>query len=70
MGWVGNVFLIIGLWLVGDKARKAFIFSVIGESIWIYYAMDKKMYDLAFICVIFALLALRNWIKWGKEQAE
>ena len=69
MGWVGNIFLITGLWLVGDKKRIAFVFSVIGETIWIVYSLKKEMYDLAFICVIFALLAVRSWFKWGKEQA-
>jgi len=67
MGWVGNVFLVLGLWLVGDKKRSAFIFSCIGETIWVFHALSRQMYDLAFICVIFALLAIRSWFKWGKE---
>lgn len=68
LGWTGNVFIIIGLWLVGNKARKAFIFSLIGEAIWVVYSLNKNLYDLAFICAIFAALALRNWFAWGKSN--
>jgi len=66
MGWVGNIFIVIGLWLVGNKNRTAFIFTVIGESIWVAYAFTKGLYDLAFICIVFAVLAARNWYKWGQ----
>lgn len=68
MGWVGNIFLVIGIWLVGYKNRKAFIFSVLGESIWLAYSIKREMYDLAFICVIFGGLAIRNWYLWGKKE--
>ena len=65
LDWVGNIFLILGMWLVGDKAREAFIFAFIGEFLWVYYAWKKKEWALVFICVIFALLAARNWFIWG-----
>ena len=67
MGWVGNVLIVVGLWLVGDKKRSAFVFTTFGESVWGVYALYKHMYDLAFICAVFALLALRNWFKWAKD---
>lgn len=64
-GWLGNIFIVIGLWFVGDRKRSAFIFTIIGELIWAGYAMHLGMWDLAIICLVFALLALRNWFKWG-----
>lgn len=69
VGWIGNIFIIIGLWKAGDKSRNAFIFSVIGEVIWVAYALYCNMYDLAFVCVIFGLIAVRNFLKWRKEKA-
>jgi len=66
MGWFANILLILGLWLVGDKKRIAFMFTFVGESIWTIYSIIIGMYDLAFICFVFAFLAIRNWIKWGK----
>ncbi len=66
MGWIGNIFIIIGLWLAGDKNKIAFLFSVVGELIWCGYSLYIKMYDLAFVCAVFAAIALRNYIKWQK----
>ncbi len=68
MGWLGNIFIVIGIWLVGDKKRSAFIFSIIGESVWTVYALQRGMYDLAAICGVFAALAIRNWFKWGSSE--
>lgn len=32
--WVGDVFILLGLWGIGNKQRKAFIASVLGECCW------------------------------------
>jgi hypothetical protein len=66
LAWVGNFFIVLGLWQIGNKKRYAFILSLLGESAWVGYAMVIRMYSLAFICLIFAVLALRNYIKWGE----
>jgi len=64
LGWAGNVLILIGMWLVGEKKRVCFLWTLVGESIWAGYALWLKMYDLSFICVIFALMAILNWRKW------
>ncbi len=69
MGWFANVFIIVGLWMAGNKAKWAFLFTIIGETIWCGYSIYIKMYDLAFVCGIFAILAFRNLIKWANEKA-
>jgi hypothetical protein len=66
LGWIGNVLIVIGLWKIGDKWRHAFLFSIVGEIIWIIKSLYFKQYDLAFICVIFAALSARSWYKWNK----
>ena len=66
MGWIGNIFIVIGLWTAGNKWKYAFIFSAIGETIWTIYAFRIGMIDLAVVCIIFALIAIRNIFKWNK----
>ena len=66
MGWIGNIFIVIGLWYIGNKKRWAFVFSMIGEAVWVVYAMTIGLYDLAAICVVFFALAARNYYEWGK----
>jgi hypothetical protein len=67
IGWFANIFIVIGLWFVGNKRRSAFLFTVAGELLWTGYATYRQMWDLALICAVFAGLAARNWVLWGKK---
>jgi len=53
---------------MGNKKRSAFVASLVGESLWIVYAAHAHLWSLAFICSVFALIAARNWFKWGSEN--
>lgn len=64
LGWFGNVFIVAGLWGIGNKRRGAFIFSVIGEGAWIIKSLVAHQYDLAVICCVFFALAIRSYFKW------
>ncbi len=68
MGWVANIFICIGLWKQGSKIATAYVFTIIGEAIWCIYSLYSKQYDLAFICVIFCVLAARNLWKWRNDS--
>ena len=67
MDWIGNILIIVGLWSAGNKWKYAFMFSLIGEVIWVIYAIQIKLWSLAFVCSVFALIAARNLIKWHNE---
>lgn len=71
LGWVGNFFLCWGIWEIGNKRRRAHLITVVGEACWIVKSLMPGTWlpDLAFICAIFLLLALRCWFKWAGEQA-
>jgi hypothetical protein len=70
LGWFGNIFLVLGLYLIGFKWRPAFLFSVVGEAVWITLAIQRHQYDLAFMCVVFGVMAIRNFIKWGSARGQ
>ena len=65
LGWIGNAFIVAGLWGIGNKTRSAFVLSVIGESFWIANAYLRQDWALATICVVFAAMAVRSYIKWA-----
>jgi hypothetical protein len=65
LGWIGNIFIVYGLWGIGNKQRTAFIASMIGEALWIVNASIKSDWALASICVVFFVMALRSFILWG-----
>lgn len=66
MTWVGNAFLIIGLLLIGSKKRAAFVWTFIGEAIWLVCSLAERRADMAFICFVFGVLAAINWVRWGR----
>ena len=68
LGWIGNVFIVVGLWKIGNRVRAAFLFSIVGESAWTANALLREApdYALAFICCVFNIMAMRAWWKWGQ----
>lgn len=66
LGWLGNIFIVVGIWRVGNRQRNAFFFSIVGEIAWIIKSLYLGQYDLAVICGVFALLAVRSYVKWGR----
>lgn len=68
MTWVGNAFLILGLVMTGGKRRFGWLFTVVGEVIWLVCSLAEARADMAFICLVFGVLAAVNWWRWGKQQ--
>lgn len=65
LGWIGNIFIIGGLWSVGNKNRDGFLLSIIGEAAYILRSVRVHDWSLAFVCVIFLAMAVRGYIKWA-----
>lgn len=66
--WVGNVLIVAGLYGVGNHNRKAFLFSIAGEGFWIAASYQGHNWALLSICIVFLLMALRGYVKWGQEE--
>lgn len=66
LGWIGNVFIVYGLWGVGNKQRNAFLASMVGEALWIANAYLRSDWALASICVVFFGMAARAYYKWAE----
>ena len=66
-GWAANAVLFSGLWFVGNRLWWAFLLTIVGEVVWVVIAVNRHQYDLAAICAVFALLALRNLLKWRAQ---
>lgn len=65
LGWIGNVFIVGGLYGVANKRRNAFISSMLGESFWIANATLRHDPALVSICIVFLGMAVYGYFKWG-----
>lgn len=70
LGWIGDVFLVWGVWEIGNKRRIAHLLTMIGELAWIGKSLlVGGQWDLILICSIFFVLAYRCWVKWAEPAA-
>lgn len=70
ISWIGNAFIVAGLYKIADKWRHAFLFSIVGESCWMLASFLRGDWALFSICAVFNIMALRSWIKWGAAASE
>jgi hypothetical protein len=67
LGWAGNLALIISLYAMHPRRRWPFVMSVVGEALWLVVSVDRRSADMIFLCVVFCVLAVRNFVKWGRQ---
>ena len=65
--WFANLLIIVGLYCTSPKRRWPFLVTAAGEAIYVASSVVRGQVDLAFICIIFMVLAIRNFNKWGLE---
>lgn len=61
---VANLLIIAGLYYIGGRKRWAFLLTGVGEAVWTVYSLATVQWDLAWICAIFTVLAVRNFVLW------
>jgi hypothetical protein len=66
IGWIGNIFVIAGLYGVGDKRRGALLFSIIGEICYIIHTAMVGDWAIFAAAWIFLFMVVRAYIKWGQ----
>lgn len=67
ISWAGNVLLVIGLYLIGQKKRSAFIFYGLGCLAWLLYGFFPLQLSLVVIEIIFVVVSIKNFIKWRND---
>lgn len=64
-GWLGNLFIIIGLIMVAYHLRVGFLSGVLGNTFWCIQGILTYQYDLIVIEVIVVVLQLFSYWNWG-----
>lgn len=73
LAWLANLLLIVGAWQAGHKRRHAYANTFVGEILWLVVASRStsgEAVPMAVLCLIFAMLAARNWWLWGNDGRE
>jgi len=71
MDWVAGILELIGLWKVGNKNRKGFLFNIACGLCWVSYVLTSgTTYGLLVIVIPALFINIRNFIKWKPEEKE
>jgi hypothetical protein len=68
-GWIGNACIMWGLLFLIYKNRIGFIFHIAGNILYISYGLDKDIWCIVFLNVLFIFMNSSGYIKW-REDAE
>jgi len=68
MDWILTSLTCITLWLMGSKSIWGVRLSLFNQILWGYYTLHTKQYGLFFGVIVYAIIAVRNLIKWEKEK--
>lgn len=64
LGYPASALIFAGLYGLGNKWRGAFVFSFLGEVLWMCKSAYFGYWDLFIMCSAFTVLAVRGYIKW------
>jgi nicotinamide riboside transporter PnuC len=66
LGWIGNMFIVLAMLCLGRKWTVGWVFSVLGNIVWCWYAITLNMYDILAVDVFCTIMAAYNWWTWKK----
>ena len=64
MGWIGSLFIALGVYLTGRKLRIGWLSTFTGEFFWGMKGYETSQWDLVALSSVFAVLYLHNFRKW------
>lgn len=69
LGLIGTALILWSHVLIGWKKRYSFLIMAAGNAVWIYAVLHRYPVQIDFLIssAVFFLIAVRNWIVWGKE---
>jgi len=69
IGWLANVFIVIGLVLIAYRLRSGFIAGCLGNSLWCVKGFVTWQPDLIAIEILVVAIQAFSWWKWRHERS-
>jgi nicotinamide riboside transporter PnuC len=66
---ISLLLVVPGLWLLGNKNKKAFVLFVLSNFTVGYVAIVKSLPGLLIMQLVFLLFNIRNYILWRNDEA-
>jgi hypothetical protein len=59
---------VAGIYFVGRKTIWGWLVLLFNEVLWIAYALNTKQYGFIFSALAYAIVYIRSYIHWSREQ--
>jgi hypothetical protein len=66
--WVLATIGVAGIYFVGRKTIWGWLVLLFNEILWIGYALNTKQYGFIFSALAYAIVYIRSYIHWSREQ--
>lgn len=64
MDWFAMIFTIAGVWLLGSQKASGFVFGMIGNVLWVGFALNTGQLRILGLNVLFFALNIRGLWNW------
>ena len=68
LGWIGNVFFILGVYMLGDKNIKGFYLNTIANMLYVYQSILMNNQALLWLSIGLAILNIKGIYQWRKKS--
>lgn len=67
VGWAGSLALLVGYFAVARQKRVGFLFSLLGNLLWLPPTIAIGRWDMAVMCVFFGAASAVGWFSWKRK---
>lgn len=69
ISWAAGICLLYGIKLIGDKKSTGFFFGIVGEIVWIVWALfTPHSSALIMMSLAFIMMYVRGVVMWRKDE--
>jgi hypothetical protein len=66
--WVLAAIGVCGIYFVGKKTIWGWIVLLVNEVIWVVYAVTTKQYGFIFSAIAYAIVYVKSFIHWRRDE--
>ena len=69
LSYIVGIITCLGLYLVGRKNKYGFLVTFFNEFLWAYWiAVTPGTKGLFVVCIVTAVISLKSYFRWGKDE--
>lgn len=68
LDWIITILGLYSMYSVGNLEKRGWVYKLVSQIVWIILAIQKELYGFIPLALVAGILAIRNYIKWTKNE--